>query len=150
MGIPGPKPKPTELKLLEGNPGKRPLNTQEPKPRPIPPKMPRGVLPKEGRRLWRELVPKLEKLGVVTEVDGPALVMLCLHYAFAVQAGRQLRQEGITIQDRDVRRKHPALQILRDHSAAWRQYAEQFGLTPSARSRLSIPEPEEADEFFGF
>ena len=28
----GRKPKPTALKMLEGNPGGRPLNTKEPKP----------------------------------------------------------------------------------------------------------------------
>jgi hypothetical protein len=32
MGLRGPAPEPTALKLLRGNPGKRPLNTLEPKP----------------------------------------------------------------------------------------------------------------------
>ena len=32
MGKRGPAPKPTELKRLQGNPGKRPLNKREPKP----------------------------------------------------------------------------------------------------------------------
>jgi hypothetical protein len=31
MTIPGPKPLSTHLKLLKGNPGKRPLNMNEPK-----------------------------------------------------------------------------------------------------------------------
>lgn len=150
MGVPGRKPKPNEIKELAGNPGKRPLNNS-PKPRPVAPKMPRGILPPEARKLWREVVPKLERLGVVTEVDGPALLLMCLHYAMAVRAARTLKDAGITVRDTNgVERKHPALQILRDNSSAWRQYAEQFGLTPSARSRLNIPEPEDADEFFGF
>lgn len=34
MATRGRKPKPTALKLLEGNPGKRPINANE----PIPPK----------------------------------------------------------------------------------------------------------------
>ena len=34
MAIRGRKPKPTALKLLEGNPGKRPINEHE----PVPPK----------------------------------------------------------------------------------------------------------------
>ncbi len=33
MGQRGPAPKPTALRILEGNPGKRPLNASEPRPR---------------------------------------------------------------------------------------------------------------------
>ena len=33
MGKRGPRPRPTALKLARGNPGKRRLNTDEPKPR---------------------------------------------------------------------------------------------------------------------
>lgn len=40
MAIRGKKPKPTNLKILEGNPGKRPLNLNEPKPIPIAPECP--------------------------------------------------------------------------------------------------------------
>ena len=32
MATRGRKPKPTNLKVLEGNPGQRPLNDNEPKP----------------------------------------------------------------------------------------------------------------------
>ena len=38
MAIRGRKPKPTALKVLEGNPGHRPLNKKEP--------MPKGKLPR--------------------------------------------------------------------------------------------------------
>jgi phage terminase small subunit len=38
------------------------------------------------------------------------------------------------------------VRILRDASAAFRLYAEQFGLTPSARSRVQAVTPEEPDE----
>lgn len=40
MAITGPKPKPTAIKILEGNPGKRPLNLNEPKPQRIAPECP--------------------------------------------------------------------------------------------------------------
>ena len=35
--MPGPKPKPTRLKVLQGNPGHQKLPKNEPKPRPIRP-----------------------------------------------------------------------------------------------------------------
>lgn len=39
----GRKPKPTNLKILEGNPGKRPLNLKEPKPLQIAPECPKWL-----------------------------------------------------------------------------------------------------------
>jgi P27 family predicted phage terminase small subunit len=147
----GRPPKPTELKKLAGNPGKRPLNENEPKPKPVLPKKPTH-LPAEAARFWREHVPRLVELGVVTEVDGPALAMMATHYALAREAAKVLKRDGILVLDeRGLERKHPLLQVMRDNSAAFRAYAVQFGLTASARARLTIAEPEEADEeFFGY
>jgi P27 family predicted phage terminase small subunit len=147
--MPGPAPKPVELKILEGNPGRRPLPTNHPKPRPVAPKPPYKLHP-VARRFWKEHAPKLEAMGILTEVDGPAFVMMATHYAMAWEAGQVLRDEGLVVEDeRGLPRKHPILQVLRDSSAAFRMYAAQFGLTPSARAKLSIPEPDD-DDFFGY
>ena len=150
MVAPGRKPKPTELKILEGNPGKRALPAGEPKPQPVAPTMPRG-LPPLARKFWREHAPKLEALGILTEVDGPAFAMAALHYALAREAAQAIKDEGLVGVDiNGLKRKHPLLQVLRDNSGAFRQWCAEFGLTPSSRSRLSIPEPAEEDDFFGF
>lgn len=45
MATRGRKPKPTELKLLEGNPAKRPLNKNEPNPEKKAPRCPTGTNP---------------------------------------------------------------------------------------------------------
>lgn len=150
----GRKPKPTALKELQGNPGKRRLNTNEPKPKAGAPPMPRKRLSPEGQRLWKTLAPKLAELGLITEADGAAFEMLCVHYGVAVQAARQLREDGLTTTDEDgLIRKHPLLQVLRESSTAFRMYAEQFGLTPAARARLRLPAPDEepslAEVLFG-
>lgn len=147
MAAPGRKPKPTAMKRLAGNPGKRRLDGGEPQPKIVAPRAPRGRLPDAGKRLWRYLVPKLADLGLLTELDTTALEMMCLHYATAVEAETLLREEGlVTIGAKGGLVKHPAVQILRDNSIAFRQYAEQFGLTPSSRSRITMPMPEEPDE----
>jgi hypothetical protein len=50
----GPKPKPTSLKLVQGNPGKRPIPEDEPKPEVVKsPKRDRGRL-LQAFRLGRE------------------------------------------------------------------------------------------------
>lgn len=150
MAKPGPAPKPVELKILEGNPGKRPLPTNNPKPQPLAPKIPYGLLPL-ARKFWKAHAPKLERLGILTEVDGPAMAMMATHWAIAFEASKQIKADGLTAEDQNGKlRKHPLLQVVRDNSTAFRLFAAEFGLTPSSRGKLNIPEPEEDDGFFGF
>lgn len=52
MATRGRKPKPTAMKELEGNPGKHPLNTSEPKPNKKAPACPKWLEP-EAKKEWR-------------------------------------------------------------------------------------------------
>ena len=72
MGARGPAPKPTALKVLDGNPRHRPINRSEPRPRPVAPKCP-SWLDAEAKREWRRIAPALERIGLLTEIDGTAL-----------------------------------------------------------------------------
>lgn len=54
MATRGRKPKPTAMKELEGNPGKHPLNTSEPKPTKKAPACPKWLEP-EAKKEWRRL-----------------------------------------------------------------------------------------------
>ena len=54
----GRKPKPTALKKLEGNPGKRELNTKEPVPEKGMPDCPKWLL-SEAKVEWNRLCKKL-------------------------------------------------------------------------------------------
>lgn len=145
MSTPGRKPTPTNVKKLRGNPGKRPLNTAEPRPSGKARK-PRGLAkfnPCVAKR-WDEIAPALEALGLLTDLDAAAFRMMLQHYQFALEAASEVREEGLTRQDENgVQRKHPMLQIFRDNSTAFRAYAEQFGMTPSSRSRLSPQAPKQ-------
>src|SRR3989304_6916661 len=92
---PGPSPKPTHLKLIEGNPGKQKLNRNEPKPRPVAPTRPEWLLP-EAKREWTRIVPELERLGLLTIIDRAALAGYCQVYAQAVAAEKALAEAGMT------------------------------------------------------
>lgn len=140
----GRKPKPTAIKQLAGNPGGRPLNDAEPQPQPADPgRIPYRLLPK-ARRFWLENAGRMSDLGLLTEIDLPAFQMMATHYAVAVQAAETIRAEGIMATDEHgLDRKHPALQVLRDNSGAFRAYAAEFGMTPSSRSRVRSNVPEE-------
>ena len=80
MGRRGPPPKPTRLKVISGNPGKRPLNKREPQPRKEAPRCPNWLTP-DAKRVWKDLVPRLKRMGVLTEVDGGALAAYCQTFA---------------------------------------------------------------------
>ena len=93
MGLRGPKPQPTRLRLLRGNPGKRPLPKDEPQPRRVMPPgitptrdeiaaeafMPPGPADEGALKVWRYLVEITSRMGVLTEADGLALWDLGCH-----------------------------------------------------------------------
>jgi len=159
----GRRPKPSKIKELEGNPGKRPLNQNEPQPPAVQAsqlKPPYGRLSKQARRLWKDLAPSLEALGVLTQADLAAFELLCNHYGFAVEAAAILRAEGLTLQepaawDKETgevtawrTKKHPVAQIFRENSTAFRMMAGEFGLTPSSRARLDVDPPPPKESLF--
>lgn len=140
----GRKPKPTVLKELAGNPGGRPLNDAEPRPEPADGARPPYRLPSKARRFWLEQAPRLEALGLLSEIDVPAFQLMATHFGVAVEAAEVIRAEGIMTKDEHgLDRKHPALQVLRDNSGAFRAYAAEFGMTPSSRSRVRADVAEE-------
>ena len=70
----GPRPVPTNLKLLRGNPGHQVLNTNEPQPllAPDPPRPP-AYLDGHAAEEWDRLAAELYRLKLLTIVDVAAL-----------------------------------------------------------------------------
>lgn len=151
MGRRGPPPKPTALKILAGNPGKRPLNPREPQPSAQAPRCP-AWLSKEAKREWRRIVPELEAMRVLTRVDGDALTAYSQTYARWRAAEEFLVQHGEVYPLRDESGKvrcmqqFPQVSIARNLLLVLRAYQQEFGLTPAARTRVqAIPLPLELD-----
>lgn len=151
----GPPPKPTALKKLAGNPGKRPLPENEPHP-PVPTHTPRAPrhLNDEGKREWRRIVKVLVRLGLYTVVDRAALAMYCQAWGRWVEAENKLNEVDLVIaSDKGNLYQNPWLGVA---SKAWSQLSKilpEFGLTPSARARLEVipqeDEPTLAEMLFG-
>jgi P27 family predicted phage terminase small subunit len=146
VGARGPIPKPTALKVLEGNPGRRPFNGAEPKPRPVVPACPRW-LDSEARREWRRVSGELERLGLLTIVDRAALAGYCQAYARWRQAEEVLSREGTTYETPTGHlRARPEVAIAQRCLGLVRAFCSEFGLTPSARGRMSVGPMPESDE----
>lgn len=74
-------PKPTELKLLEGNRGKRALSKGEPQPDFLNELAPPAWLPADAAAVWSELAFRLRASKVLTVLDVTALEKMCVAIA---------------------------------------------------------------------
>jgi P27 family predicted phage terminase small subunit len=138
--MPNP-PKPTQLKLLQGNPGQRPLNTNEPVP-------PEGELlapawwPKRGdaETEWDRIVPILQSMRILTVADRTALVAYCEQWAMYCEAMQDIQAYGGLVEGQKGNLvRNPALQTARDCLSMVQSFCREFGMTPSSRSRISLP-----------
>ena len=147
----GRKPKPTELKLIEGNPGKRPLPENEPKPEPIAPKCPTW-LHKDAKKEWKRIAPQLEKLGLLTQVDMAALAGYCESWAQYKRSIEFIHKHGevYPIKDDEGRVKYlqqvPQVSIANKALQQVRAFCAEFGLTPSARGRMVVPGADDKED----
>lgn len=122
----GTKPKPTRLKALEGNPGRRPLPQNEPvveEPLGSAPDNWPGV----AKELWTEVAGEVP-FGVASKADRIAFEILVRLIAKVRAAPDKLT---------------PAM------AAQIRSACAEFGMTPSSRSRLSIGLPKPRSKFDG-
>jgi P27 family predicted phage terminase small subunit len=134
----GRKPTPTHLKLLYGNPGKRPLNPDEPKPGVKPPTCPSHLSP-PAKAEWKRLASQLTLLQILTELDRAALAGYCQAYGRWVEAENKLRETPMLIKlPSGYVQQNPWLTIANKQLELMHKYLTEFGLSPVARSRVSL------------
>ena len=146
MGERGPAPKPTRIKELEGNPGKRALPKNEPRPELGAPDMPEW-LPEDAKAEWRRVAPELSRLGLLAKIDGSALAAYCEAFSRWKQAVEMMAEDGIVfVTAAGYTAQHPAVGIANKAKVDMLRFGREFGLTPSARGRMNLPgEKPEAD-----
>ena len=136
----GRKPKPTAIKVLEGNPGKRELNLYEPKPNKKMPKCP-DWLDDEAKEEWKRLAKNLNELGLLTELDMAAFASYCQAYARWKEAEEFISQHGTIVKTKTgYWQQVPQVSIAHSNQKIMMQAASEFGLTPSSRSRIIADE----------
>ena len=146
MGKRGPRPKPTGLRVLQGNPDHKKMNRKEPKPEPAVPTCP-SWLPEIAKAEWRRLSKELHRMGLLSRIDRSALAAYCQLYADWHQAERVIQKLGPTfetpngyVQQRpEVAMKNKALSLLA-------KFGSLFGLSPADRVGLEIKKGSTEDE----
>lgn len=153
MATGGVKPKPTHLKVLNGRgDGKDSAGRQIKKPPRFVRKAPGAPtwMSREAKAEWRRVVPELERLKLVKQAMRGGLAAYCVTWARFVQAQRTLDDKGLTYEAAQGWIPRPEVAIVKACTQELRQWASEFGLTPTSEGRLSVPDepPEDEDEGF--
>ena len=137
----GRKPKPTRLKLIEGNPGKRPIRGAEPKPPGTLPTCP-AHLSATAKAEWKRLAKSLHRIGLLTQVDRAVLAAYCQAYGRWVEAERKLAETPVLLKTpAGYVQQSPWLTVSNKQLELMAKFMAEIGLTPSSRSRLAIQVP---------
>jgi len=151
----GRKPKPTYLRILEGNRSRRPLNENEPKVKaglPEPPKFLMG----EALAEWRRVADELVALGIMAKAYRAALAAYCQAWARWVEAEGHLKDEAMIYK---TSTGYPVINpwwtVSNRAQEKMETFLTHFGLSPAAMSRIKGAENQAEDKkdpaarFFG-
>lgn len=137
MGRRGIAPKPTALRILDGDRESR-INRNEPLPGDGPIE-PTQELSADAQVAWDRMAPELAAKHVMTFWDAQAFTTYCMTVATYQEAARKLSEEGMVAQGAAGGViKSPYWQIMRDAIAVMTTIGGRFGLTPSDRAQLTV------------
>jgi P27 family predicted phage terminase small subunit len=116
---------------------------REPKPASTAPRCP-AWLDKDGKAVWKQVVPMLATMGVLANTDGNALARYCRLWVRWKQADAFIQKYGETYPLKDEKGKvkcfqqHPQVGIVNKLSTTLLRLEQEFGLTPASRSRINV------------
>ena len=144
MGKRGPKKTPTKTLKLRGSwrandrAGEPAASGRAKKP---------TWLKKLAKKKWTELVPLLENMGVLAEIDSTVLARYCDSWAWWKDLRKTIEKEGECVTSYNKNgdeyvTQNPKVNIALKISAQLAKLESQMGMTPSARADLKT-EPKE-------
>lgn len=140
-GKPGPKPKPTAVRIFEGDPGRLLAKRQGEVTPPIPDEVPAPPdwLGEVGQAKWLEKAAILHPLGMLTKNDCDHLAMYCEAWDELFAAMKEIEKCGmICMSDKGGEYQHPAVGIKNKAVDRIRKFGCDFGMNPTARVGLNI------------
>ena len=146
----GRKPLPSSVVRLRGNPGKRQPNDAEPRPAAALPTCP-AYLGEEARKEWKRLSRELAALGLLTRIDRGMLAAYCQAHALWVEAVRSLERYGTMVKSPNGHpMQSPYVAVANRQVEIMGRIAAEFGMTPSARTRIRVGDGIPDDPFAAF
>lgn len=149
MGRRGPPPTPTPVLKLRGS-------TLVTRKREV--KAPAGTprcpdwLDADAKAMWKQLVPHLKVMGILTQIDGNALSRYCRLWTRWRKAEAFIDEKGdmypLRGDDGKVKcfQQWPQVAIAHRLAQQLTRLEQEFGMTPSARARIQMPERRQATD----
>jgi P27 family predicted phage terminase small subunit len=145
----GKKPKPTSLRLIEGNREHRTIHDEnEPRPERKAPPRPKE-LDVDERKAWRYLVKELDKMGTLATSDRANMTAYCHAWGVWIRAKRKLNELAkdnpdceIIMTDKGNWIQNPWLSNANRGMADVVKYGSFLGLDPTSRTRIKTEVPE--------
>ena len=150
--MPGPPPKPTAALRLAGS---WRASTREREPvLPLVVPQPPTWLQTSAQEAWNDLIACIGPMRVLTNADALALAMFATYLAEWRTVTEMLNRYGeATVVERDGEvveiKRSPYVKMQLDYGLMIRRFMQEFGLTPSARTRVAqTHEPDNVDAIF--
>jgi P27 family predicted phage terminase small subunit len=148
MGRRGPRPTPTKILNLRGSRIRGAKDGVEPEA--VAPICPPG-LSRDAREEWGRIVPDLDRLGILARIDHAALVTYCESWSSYREHTRKIRKEGWLVKTQWGRMAaNPRAGLLNAARSAMLRFQQEFGLTPSARTRIKASPEAKKDPLGDF
>jgi len=140
----GPKPTPTKILRLRGSrlaDNRHDENMGE----YVRPEMPE-YLTGLAKTEWERIVPKLENMGLLAEVDQTMLALYCTVFAEWREAD-SLVESPVIMTTNGNKIQHPAQSIRTNAWERLKKVCAEFGMSPAARTGLAIlPKVKKEDD----
>ncbi|RZD93260.1 phage terminase small subunit P27 family [Streptomyces albidoflavus] len=154
--------KPALQVIREGNPGKRtvPQSAAVPLSELVEPDWRETFRPVDGpkqesvnarcrsvaSREWQRVVPVLKIAVGLGEVDTTVLKDYCISAARIDQCERELSEHGLLVRGERGWQKNGATTIAGQYRSQLARYIRELGLSPSARTVITAPDPDDSDD----
>jgi P27 family predicted phage terminase small subunit len=146
----GRKPKPSYLRVLDGNAGKRAPNADEPQPvGELAEHAPPAWLSESQKEGWRYAM-RHAPPGLLKRLDQSILTVWVCAEAVHREASEWVSNKGSMVMGKNgLPYQNPYLAIMNKQAAVMMKAAAELGFTPSSRSRVKVdPEKPPAGDTF--
>lgn len=147
----GRKPVPSALKLIRGNPSKRPINDAESTPPALVDVQMPDWLSAGAKEHWPVIAEPLHAAGLLTAIDTTALGLLCESFVLWKDANEKVAKFGAVVKGAaGYPTRSPYLCIVSQQSELMLRILAEFGMTPSSRSRCTVAKADDLGPYARF
>ena len=137
----GRKPKPTWLKVIGGNPGRRPLNYDEPRPEGELSSAPEWLTDSQ-RAVWEKAIADTPT-GLLRRVDESVFLVWVIAKDLHQSAAEKIAQSGTIVRmpNSNMAIQSPWVAVLNKQAQIMLKASAEMGFTPSSRARVRLESP---------